>query len=49
MLDIIIETLIMVLLDGHEGLGGRWTLIGAPEVPDEHGTQLIPGVNESFG
>jgi hypothetical protein len=38
MLDIITETLIMLLLDGLEGLGGRWTLICALEVPDEHGT-----------
>jgi hypothetical protein len=38
MLDIITETLIVLLLDGLEGLGGRWTLIGALEVLDEHGT-----------
>jgi hypothetical protein len=49
MLDIITETLIVLLLDGLEGLGGRWTLIGALEVPDEYGTQLVPGVNGSFG
>jgi hypothetical protein len=48
-LDIITVTLIVLLLDGLEGLGGRWTLIGALEVPDEHGTQLVPGVNGSFG
>jgi hypothetical protein len=48
-LDIITETLIMLLLDGLEGLSGRWTLIGAQEVPDEHGTQLVPEVNGSFG
>jgi hypothetical protein len=47
-LDIITETLIVLLLDGLEGLDGRWTLIGALEVPDEHGTQLVPGVNGSF-
>jgi hypothetical protein len=47
-LDVITETLIMLLLDGLEGLSGRWTLIGALEVPDEHGTQLVPGVNGSF-
>jgi hypothetical protein len=47
-LDIITETLIMLLLDGLEGLGGRWTLIGGLEVPDEHGTQLVIGVNGSF-
>jgi hypothetical protein len=49
MLDIITETLIVLLLDGLEGLGGRWTLIGVLEVPDDHGTQLVPGVNGSFG
>jgi hypothetical protein len=48
-LDIITETLIVLLLDSLEGLGSRWTLIGALEVLDEHGTQLIPGVNGSFG
>jgi hypothetical protein len=48
MLDIITETLIVLMLDGLEGLGGRWTLIGALEVPDEHGTQLVLGVNGSF-
>jgi hypothetical protein len=47
-LDIITETLIMLLLDSLEGLGGRWTLIGALKVPDEHGTHLVPGVNGSF-
>jgi hypothetical protein len=48
-LDIIVETLIILLLDGLEGLGSRRTLIGALEVLDEHGTQLVPGVNESLG
>jgi hypothetical protein len=48
-LDIIVDTLIMLLLDGLEGLGSRRTLIGALEVPNEHGTQLVPGVNESLG
>jgi hypothetical protein len=38
MLDIITETLIMLLLDGLEGLNSRRMLIGALEVPDEHGT-----------
>jgi hypothetical protein len=47
-LDIIVNTLIMLLLDGLEGLGSRWMLIGALEVSDEHGTQLVPGVNGSF-
>jgi hypothetical protein len=48
-LDIITETLILLLLDGVEGLGSRWTLIYALEIPDEDGTQLVPGVNGSFG
>jgi hypothetical protein len=48
-LDIIMKTLIMLLLDGLESLSSRWTLIGALEVSDEHGTQLIPGVNGSLG
>jgi hypothetical protein len=41
MLDIITETHVVLLLDGLEGLSGRWTLIGALEVPDEYGTQLV--------
>jgi hypothetical protein len=41
-LDVIVETLIMLLLDGLEGLDSRWTLICALEVFDEHGTQLVP-------
>jgi hypothetical protein len=47
-LDIIKDTLFMLLLDGLEGIGGRSTLKGAPEVSDEHGTQLVPRVNGSF-
>jgi hypothetical protein len=34
-LDVIVETLIMFLLDGLEGLGSRRTLIGVLKVPDE--------------
>jgi hypothetical protein len=41
-LDIITETFIMLLLDGLEGLCGRWMLIDALKIPDEHGTQLVP-------
>jgi hypothetical protein len=41
-LNIIKETLIMLLLDG---LDSRRMLTGALEVPDEHDTQLVPGVN----
>jgi hypothetical protein len=48
-LDIISETLIMLLLDVLEGLSGRRKLIGALEAPDEHGTQLVLGVNGSLG
>jgi hypothetical protein len=40
MFDIITETLVMLLLNGLEGLSGRWMLIGALKVLDEHGTQL---------
>jgi hypothetical protein len=47
-LDIIADTLIMLLLDGLEGLDNRWTLIGALEVPNKYGTQLVPGVNGSL-
>jgi hypothetical protein len=39
----------MLLLYGLEGFGGRWTLIGALEVPDEYGTLLVLRVNGSFG
>jgi hypothetical protein len=38
----------VLLLDGLEGLCGRWTLIGALEVPVEDGRQLVPGVDGSF-
>jgi hypothetical protein len=37
-LHIIPETLIMLLFDSLQGLCGRWVLIRALEVPDEHGT-----------
>jgi hypothetical protein len=40
-LDIIMETLIMLLLDGLEGLDSRGMLIVVLKVPDELGTQLI--------
>jgi hypothetical protein len=38
MLNIIMETFIMLLLDGFKGFSSRWMLICALEVPDEHGT-----------
>jgi hypothetical protein len=47
-LDVITETLMMLLLDGLEGLGSRQTFIGALEVPDEQGTQLVLIVNGSL-
>jgi hypothetical protein len=49
MLDIVAKTLIMLLLDGLEGLNSRRMLVCALEVPDEHGTQLVPRVDGSFG
>jgi hypothetical protein len=39
------EALIMLLSDGLESLSSRWMLVCALEVPDEHGTQLVPGVD----
>jgi hypothetical protein len=48
-LDIITETLIMLLLYGLEGLGNRRALIGVLKVLNEYGTQLVPGVNGSLG
>jgi hypothetical protein len=36
------ETLIMLLLAGLEGLSSRWTLICNLKVPDEYDTQLVP-------
>jgi hypothetical protein len=47
-LDIITESLMMLLLDGLKGLSSRRTLIGALEVPNEHGTKLVPGMNGSL-
>jgi hypothetical protein len=48
MLDIVVETLIMLLLNGLEGLSSRWMLIRVIEVPDERGTHLVLGVDGSF-
>jgi hypothetical protein len=48
-LDIIMKTLIMLLLDGLEGLGSKRMLIGVVKVPNEHDTQLVLGVNGSLG
>jgi hypothetical protein len=48
MLEVVLETLIMLLLDGLEGLSSRWTLVCALKVLNEHGTQLVPGVDGFF-
>jgi hypothetical protein len=42
MIDVVAGTLILLLLDGLEGLSSRRTLLCALKVSDEHGTQLIP-------
>jgi hypothetical protein len=47
-LDVVTETLIMLLLDGLEGLSSRWMLLCALKVADEHGTHLVKGVDGSF-
>jgi hypothetical protein len=47
--DVVTEALIILLLDGLDGLSSRRTLIYTLEVPDELGTQLVPGVDGFFG
>jgi hypothetical protein len=42
MFHVVLETLIMLLSDGLQGLCCRWMLVRAPKVPSEHGTQLVP-------
>jgi hypothetical protein len=44
----ILEAFIVLLLDGLQGLSSGWTLVRALKVPDEHGTQLVLGVDRSF-
>jgi hypothetical protein len=39
----------MLLLDDLQGLSNRWMLVCTLKVPDEHGTQLVPGVDGSLG
>jgi hypothetical protein len=46
---VVLETLIMLLPDGLQGLCCRWMLIRAPKNPNEHGTQLIPQSDRTFG
>jgi hypothetical protein len=38
----------MLLLDDLQSLNSRWTLVCTLKVPDEHDTQLIPGVDRSL-
>jgi hypothetical protein len=47
--DVITKTLVVSLLDGLEGLSNRWTLVRALKVSNEHGTQLVPGLDGCFG
>jgi hypothetical protein len=42
MFHVVLETLIMLLPDGLQGLCSRWALVRALEVPDKYGTQLVP-------
>jgi hypothetical protein len=49
MFHIVSKALIMLLLDGLQSLSIRWALVCTLEVPDEHGTQLVLGVDRSLG
>jgi hypothetical protein len=42
MFHVVPENLIFLLPDGLHGLCCRWALIRALEVPNEHGTYLVP-------
>jgi hypothetical protein len=46
---VVLQSFIMLLLDGLQGLSSRWMLICTLEVPDEYGTQLVLGVDGSLG
>jgi hypothetical protein len=48
MFDVIAKTFIMSLLDGLDGLNSRWTLVRALKVSNEHGTQLVLGLDGCF-
>jgi hypothetical protein len=39
------EALIMLLLDGLQSLSSRWILVRVLEVPNEHGTKQVSGVD----
>jgi hypothetical protein len=45
---IVLKALIMLLLDGLQSLSSGWTLVCTLEVPNEHGTQLVPSVHRSL-
>jgi hypothetical protein len=49
MFHVVPEALIVLLLDGLQSLSNSWTLVCTLEVPDEYGTQLVPGVDRSLG
>jgi hypothetical protein len=48
MFHVVPEALIMLLLDGLQSLSSRWMLVCTLEVPDEHGMQLVQGVDRSL-
>jgi hypothetical protein len=48
MFHIVPEALIMLLLDGLQGLSSRWMLIYTLKVSNEHGTHLVLGVDRSL-
>jgi hypothetical protein len=48
MFHVVLEAFIMLLLDDLQGLSSRWMLICTLEVLDEHGTQLVLGVDGSL-
>jgi hypothetical protein len=45
---VVSEAFIMLLLNDLHGLSSRWMLVYTLEVPDEHGTQLVPRVDGSL-
>jgi hypothetical protein len=46
---VISKAFIILLLDGLQSFGSRWPLICALEIADEHGIELVPIVDGSFG
>jgi hypothetical protein len=45
---VVLEAFIMFLPGGLQGLNSRWTVVRALQVLNEHGTQLVLGVDRSF-